>query len=279
MRVEVDGRSYEGRAVDLGGALSPETVLRAIREDRTVDDRIAIACPAPGAVHEHVGHVHPGLSLDLRAALASAARSLGFESADESEREAVQADLESIAPQSVDLAAARQRVAETGDREQRLRERVATLRGRVQTLRELGRDAEVSETESNLAAAIERLSKVETERIAARQRLDRLERRANDARDDRERRLQLQDRLGNLERAIRRELAGEIYGRFASAVESVPGEGTAGDRPGEYTGDPVTAALAVVRVAAMDAPVVLATERFERAATAADCLDAHVVGL
>ncbi|MFB6161437.1 MAG: hypothetical protein ABEJ61_09720 [Haloferacaceae archaeon] len=275
MRIEVEGRARTGRAVDLDGAVRPERLHRAV-VDGTVDG-VTVDCPDPGLVHERVGVIRDGMDLWLRGALAAAARSLGEEAPASEALTAARAQLADADAPAVGLAAARRRLAAAGEEEARLRERVATLRGRVQALDDAGEEAARAEAAEELAAATRELTDVETERIAAQQRLDRLTHEVRDARDRRERRLELQDRVANLERAVREELATAVYDRFRAAVAALPGAGEAGAAPGEYEGDPTTAALAVVRVADVGAPVVVATDRLGDAAAAATRLDAPVV--
>jgi hypothetical protein len=288
MRVRAGGREYAGRGVDLRTVdVSAAELLRAIRRTGSTtdgdaggesdggDDVVTVACPEPGPVHDHVGHVRPDLALDLRAALAAAARSRGHEAPEREALAAARAALDDCEVPPVDLREARRRVAAAGEAERELRERVASLRGRVQALRETGHDADEAAVE--LEAAVRRLSEVETDRVAAEQRLDRAREAAREARDVRARRLELEDRVANLERAARASLAAAVYDEFAAAVGVVPGTGDAGDSPGAFQGDPVTAALAVVRVAAVEAPVVLAVSRVDDAGRAADRLDAPVV--
>jgi hypothetical protein len=274
MRVIVDGDVWTGRAVDLASGVSATALVRAIRTGEPTG-RIRVDCPEPGAVHEHVARLPPR-SFDRRAALAEAARALGHTATARAELEDARAELASLSPPSVDVRAARRRVAEAGDAEDRLRERVAELRGRVQARRETG--ADTTAVEAQLDEATRRLSEVETERIAAEQALERVERLAREARDQRERRLELGDRVGNLERAVRRELVEAVWPRFRAAVEAVPRTATVGGTPGEYDGDPVTAALGVARLAPLDAPVVVdGLDGFADAAEAAAALDAPVV--
>jgi hypothetical protein len=140
-----------------------------------------------------------------------------------------------------------------------------------------------------LRAAIATASERETEVLAAEQALARERERARTARDARERRLMLEDRVGRLERDVRARLADAGWSVFADAVESVPGgddavesvpgcdDAVVGGEPGTFVGDDVTAALAVVRVADVDAPVVLAAGRFGDADVAHRVLDAPVV--
>jgi TolA-binding protein len=266
--------AVEGRAVDLGGTVEPRSVVRAIRGESA---SVAVECPSPGPVHEHVGHVHEEMCLDLRGALAAAARSVGETAPQAEALTEARAELASLDVAETDLEAARRRLAEADASETRLRERVATLRGRVQALAEAEAPEARADAREALEDAVRELTEVETERIAAEQVLERAERAARDARDRRERRLELQDRVANLRRDVRRSLAAAVYDRFRAAVVALPGAGRAGDAPGDYEGDPVTAALAVARIADVTAPVVLEADRFDDAATAARRLDAPVV--
>jgi hypothetical protein len=260
MRVIVDGRTHEGRAIALTETtVSAAAVVRAIGSDgdgAAEDARVRVDCPSPGAVHGHVARLPPA-TFDRRAALAAAARVLGRTSPAQSALDGTRADLVDLSPPSVDVDvdAARRRVAEAGATEERLRERVAELRGRLQARRETG--AETTAVETQLHEAVSELSEAETERIAAEQVLERAEAAARDARDRRERRLTLEDRAANLEREVRYDLAAVVWDRFRSALRSVPGTATVGATPGTYDGDQVTAALAVARLAPLDAPVVV----------------------
>ncbi|MFB6301256.1 MAG: hypothetical protein ABEH78_00100 [Haloferacaceae archaeon] len=279
MRIEVDGRTFEfaDGAVDLGTTAPPEDVVRAVRGEAV--DGVVADCPAPGLLHEHVGYVHEGMATDVRGALAAAARSLGVEAPQRDDLDAVRDELASLSVPDADLDAVRRRVADAGRAEERLRERVATLRGRAEAFDEAGDGRAAAEARDALRNAVRELAEAETERIAAEQRRERLERDVREVRDRRERRFELQDCAANLERAAREYLAERVYDRFRSAVAAVPGEGTAGDGPGEYEGDPVTAALAAARVGAVDAPLVIATDRLGDARVAARRLDAPVVRL
>jgi hypothetical protein len=283
MKVAVGDDCYRGRVVDLRGAdLSADAVARAIRGDGAITGgtrdgpSVRISCPEPGPVHERVGLIRRETSLSLTAALADAARSRGHEAPEAASLRDARERLAELPKPTVDLASVRRAAAAADDSERRLRERVASLRGRVQTLRER-EDADASEAEAELAAAVQELTEVETERHAARQRLERAEEAARTARDARERRLQVEDRVQNLERAARRSLAAAVHEEFAAAVRSLPGAATPGETPEGFEGDAVTAALAVVRVAELAAPVVLAVDRFGSPEGAADRLDAPVV--
>jgi hypothetical protein len=261
-----------GTAVDLDREATPdpETVAAAVRDPD--DDRVD--CPTPRRVHEYVGVVDGDTAVPLRAALAAAARSRGERAPRDrrlAEVERRRAALDVDDPEA-DLAAARERVAEAGADEAELREEVARLRG-------VAGERDDPGVRERLREAARRLSEAETERIAAEEALERARVAARAARDARERRLELADRADNLRRAARDHLAEAVYSSFAAACRVVPGEAAPGDAPGEYSGDGVTAALAVARVAAIDAPVVLACRRFVDAEAARDTIEAPVIRL
>lgn len=225
---------------------SPREVAAAVRDP--TDPRVP--SPAPGPAHEHVGCVVADLSLDRRGALAAAARSLGYGAPQDDDIRAVREELAGVEVPGVDLPAARERVAAAAEERDELRERVARLQGKVRGLREAG---DPTDAEAALEEATRELSAVETEHAAAEQALAHVRERAREARDVRERRLRLRDRVGNLERDAREHLAGEVRPRADEAVAVA--DWTDARRLAEAT-DP-TAALAVARVADLAAPVVL----------------------
>lgn len=258
------------RAVDLREHPTepdPAAVLAAVRDP----DDPRVRCPEPGAVHEHVGHLHPELSLDRRGALAAAARSRGASAAVDAELRAARERLRAVTAPAPDVAAARERVAGTDATVEKLRERVARLQGRVRALREAEEDP--AEATAELRAAARELAEVETDRVAAEQALSSARAAAREAFDARDRRLRLEDRVANLEREARAELARSVRPAVERALASVPGT-DAGSLSGA---DDVSAALAVARVASLDAPVVVACDRFADPASAAEWLDARVV--
>ncbi|WP_327050568.1 DUF7856 family protein [Halomicrococcus gelatinilyticus] len=276
MKVQLAGVQYDGRAVDLTDrGLSPSAVAAAVREEGAGGVDLTVRCPDPGPVHDRVGVVTPNATVSVRAALAAAARSRGLSAPQDDEIAATANRIAAVDVPDVSLQEARRRVAEAEGDETELRERVAALRGRVQALRETGTDP--ADAEAELATATRQLSEAETERIAAEQALERARDRAETAHDRREERLRLRDRKANLERAARDHLARQVHAEFRDAVAAVPGEGSAGTRPGEFEGDDATAALAVARVADVDAPLVLAVDRFASATAAADRLDVPVL--
>lgn len=245
MRIRVAGDRLTGRAIDLRGyTLDAGAVAAAVRGDGAAD--LAIDCPDPGPVHDHVGVVRSDASFSVRTALAAAARSRGHSAPADDAIAETEARLAEIDPPEIDLSEARRRVAEASDEEAALRERVATLRGRVEAFRET--DDDPAAVEAELTAATRRLSEVETERIAAEQALARARKRARESRERRRERLRLADRAANLRRDARDHLAGAIREDFLAAREAVPG----------VPSDELATALAVVRVASIDAPVVIA---------------------
>ena len=92
------------------------------------------------------------------------------------------------------------------------------------------------------------MSEAETERIAAEQALARARDRVAENRERRRERLRLEDRAANLRRDAREHLAGIVREAFEEARADVPAGVEAS----------VSTALAVVRVAELDAPVVVA---------------------
>jgi hypothetical protein len=271
MKISYEGTVLRGRALDVRGLdVSARDVVAAIREEASP---VAIDAPTPGEIHERVGRVRPGMGLQTRTALAVAARSLGYSAPQDEEIAAVEAKLSAVSRPSVSTRAARKAASDRGSETERVRERVAELRGRVQAARERGE--EPTELEAELATAVRELSEVETAAAAARETLVAAREDAREARDARERRMRLEDRRANLERAARAQLVERVDGAYADAVRAVPGPTPADP----FDADPVTAALAIGRVADLAAPVVLECDRFESEGAAASWLDAPVVRL
>lgn len=276
MRLAVDGASW---AVAPALTLSPErvpgdlpapaTLAAAIRGDG--GEPVTYEGPEPGPVRAYVG-VRPRPLADdqLRAALAAAARSRGHEAPQRERIDDLERELAECSLPSVDLASARERVAETGADLERQRERVARLQGRAQETD----DEAVAE---ELADAVAALSEAETEHVAAEQALAAARERAREARDVRERRLKLADDRDNLRRAARATLAAEVAPDVRRALRKRPGTATLAVDPPRVEGDRRAVALAVLAVADVAAPVVLAGGRFDSAAAAATALEAPVV--
>ena len=217
--------------------------------------------PKPEGV---LGRIPTGTS--LRRELAAAARSRGNESSVRDECRRLRDEIAAIEIDSPDLAAARRRVAAASGEEDRLKERVATLRGDVRARRAV--EAETDAALDDLETAAAELSDAQTERIAAEQALERARQHAAAARDERERRLELEDRLQNRRREGRRELATDLYPAFRDALGAVPGgdPANAGRGPSAYDGPAFAGSLAAVRIADLDEPVVLGVEAAHRLA-------------
>jgi DNA repair exonuclease SbcCD ATPase subunit len=203
------------------------------------------------SLYGYVGVIAPGLSLSRRDALVAAARSIGVETSVDSAIEELRSELRSLSEPVPSRADARRRVAETESQLQARRERVATIRGRMQ-------EADDGDLEAEYRAAIRALSEAETEHAAATEALAEARERARRARDSRDRMLRLEDRLGNLKRRARRELVAEVTPAVDAAVSDLP------DREADSfrSVDPVSAALALVRVGRIERPIVLACRRF-----------------
>lgn len=276
MRVRVDGLVRTGRAVDLRCLdVRPRAVHDAVVD---TGGSVDLDCPPPGPVHDYVGLIREGTSVEIRSALAAVARQRGLTAPQDDALAERRAELEALDPPEPGLAPARERLGAVDEAElAEQREAVAARRGAVQARLEL--DADVEPAREALSAAVAELAAAQTDRVAAEQTLDRARKRAREVRARRRERLRLQDRIGNLERAAREHLAGELATPFAGAVAAVPGEGRVPDTPSSFTGEDVTAALAIARLADLRAPLVLAAGRFETAAAASNCLDAPVLSV
>lgn len=268
MRLWLDGVGYEGRVVDLRFAdVDGAAIARAVRGEALTP---RVEPTAGSAVYRYGGHVWPGMGLRTRTALAAAARSRGVTTPHDSEIEDLRERLASLDPDRPSLPATvdpvdRQRVSE-------LRETVAAHRGRVTATERLP-DGDPSEARADLRETVARLSERETERTAARQARERRREIAREYRAQLDERRRVADRLANLERSARTDCVDAVSGQFADALDSLPGP-TPSD---PFDADPVPAALAILRLADTDAPVVLAVDRFDSPATAVTWLGAPVV--
>lgn len=206
------------------------------------------------------------MTIRRREALVATARSLDVETSVDGELRKVRNELESV-PNSVPARTdARQQVAELEADLERKRERVATLRGRM-------REAADGEFEIEYRAAIRDLSEAETSHAAAIEALADARERARSARDTREARFRLEDRLGNLQRKARRELLETITPKVDAAVANVP----KCDRSTFADADAISAALALVRVGQLERPILLACRRFSDRSTAEDWLGCPIL--
>lgn len=273
MRAVGDDTGDAQFAVDLREApISLDTVRAAIQG---CHPRLQTEYPDPTRWWPTLGM--PGDATAPLDRLVAAARSRGHHPPAERALAAAERELREITLERVDTDETRRRLAEAGTEVERLREEVATARGRLQSRREMG--AETAAAEATLDDAVQRLSEAETERVAAEQAHEAAQRRARDAREARERRLRLQDRVANRRRDTRHALVASVDDAFAAAVDSLPGTATLSLDPLRVEDDEVTAALAAVRIADLQAPVIDTTGRFESASAAAEALDGPVVRL
>ena len=280
MRVVVDGVVYQGDVVDLSAFdLDGRTVVEAVRQvDGPVTDaqEVVVNCPPPGPVHDCIGLIREGMAVPIRSVLATVARSRGLNAPQDDEIASIRKQLAELELPSVDLAAAQTQVAATEVSDiHRLREEVAAHRGEVQARETMGVDREPASDQLREAAG--RLSDLETDKLAAEGSLRMAQERARKSRDAREHRLRLEDRVANLERQARRYLATQLHEEFVTAVDAVPGTGTVSGQPSSFEGDGVTAALAIARIAELDAPIVLACKRFKNAKDASRMLGVPVI--
>jgi hypothetical protein len=271
----LDGTVYRGRAVSLPSRIDPRTVATAVRQGAASEGNatVEVSARTPHPVHERVGCLHPAVCLRVRTALAAAARARGWTTTHDRALGRAREALAAFDPADVETERARREAASAAEDTDRLRERVATIRGRLQARADHGLDTgPASETLENAARE---LSEAETRAAATRQTLDRRRREARSVRDDLEERMRLEDRVANLERQARRVLVDRARDAYATAVTAVPDGPTDPDDP--FDVDPLTAGLAVARVARFDAPVVLAGDRFGNPRAASRWLGAPVV--
>ena len=127
-----------------------------------------------------------------------------------------------------------------------------------------------------LDEATRELAAAETEHHAAREALERARQKAREARDTRDRRLALEDRLANLRRDTRRALAERWSGRFERAADSLPLPANPSP-PSEFGGPEWAGACAAARLAAPGAPLVVGDDLFSHPTRASAALDAPVV--
>jgi len=243
-----------------GGESPPHDALTPVDGTHYCEDAPATDTPAPPTPPipdpaTVLGRLPTGTTLCTE--LAAAAYSRGHRSSYATELGALRATIETIDPATVDLTAPRRRLGAATDEETRLAERVAAARGELRARREIGAETDAARAALEMAAAA--LAEAQTTRIAAEQSLERARERAAAGRDERERRLRLQDRLENRCRAARRELSQSVYPAFHDALATLPtgDPDAAGDGPTDYAGSPLVASVAAVRVATLEGPVVL----------------------
>lgn len=266
-----DRRAWTGNTIDLRETTIPAgTVRRAIVGDA---EGLTVEAPNPSRWWPALGVPADGTAAIDR--LVAAARSRGVAVPAERRLAAAQRALANHSVEQVDVKSAQKRLADAGANVAQLREAVAMARGRLAARRETNADTEAAE--EALASATARLSEAETERVAAKQAHAAVHERAREARSARERRLRLQDRVANHRRDARRALLTAIADEFAGAVEAVPGDATLSLDPLGVDGDSSAASLAAIRLASLQAPVVLDTASFDGVTTASECLDVLVI--
>jgi hypothetical protein len=283
--------TYRGRALDLRETgLSAATVVDAIDPDTeypasqspdstTADARptlVRVDTPTPGRWWRTLAN--PTDATPPLDRVVAAARSRGHAPPELRRLAATERELTATSVEAVDVTATKRRLAETGAAVDRLREEAATIRGRLQARRSV--DADTGDVEAALAETMRTLSEAETERLGAEQAHADAERAARRSRQNRRRRLRLQDRVSNRRRDARQALAASVDDAFERALDRFPGTARLRTDALGVEGDVVTAALAAGRVATLDAPVVVPGDRFGSEADAEDVaarLDCPVV--
>jgi hypothetical protein len=278
-RIGAVGRS--GSAITVEQAVDTQRLVDAVRRRDQTEEAVltaggwsvAVECEPPTTVHEHIGQIQPGMRIRTRTALAAAGRTRGFETPHDDDIARLEDELASMSVGEAGLETRRRECADECDQRQRLQETVAATRGRLAACREHGLETDAVETE--LEAQIRQLAETETTATAAAQRHEQARTRARDHRDQRDRRMRLEDRLANRRRDARRWLVERVEAEFAAAVQAVSESRL--DDP--FDCQPVVAGLAVGRVAEYTAPLVLETAQFDSARAAADWLDGPVIFL
>jgi hypothetical protein len=277
-----------GRLITVEQSVDPAAVVAAIRDAdsgseepiaETAGDperRIAVTAAPPQAVHEHVGYLRRDMGLQIRTALARAARSRGLTTPYDEDIQETRDALDSVTGESDPVEPYRRKLAATKAETAQLRERVAAARGRLQAKRDDDCDTEAAV--ADLEAAIRRLSEVETSVVATRQQLDRARTNARERRDRRERKRKLEDRVANLERDARSHLVERLREEYETALSRIPEHTDIASVPGDpFAAAPLPAALAIARVADLSAPLVLACDCFTSPDEASKWLDTPIV--
>lgn len=269
MRLQLGGVERTGPAIDARNFdIGPAELLAEIRDP----DSAIVSCPRPGPVFEHVGHIGPTTTISRRTAVAAVARSRGRTPSFDDEIRELREERAEIHVSAVDVPAALATVAEAGETVESLRDRVARLGGVVAASDDGDVEADVdamTRAQSSLRTAAAELADAETTLHAARQELARERERQRAANDARERRLELEDRLGNLRRAAREELVDREAARLRRALDAIP------DWP--HAVADARLALAIARNAAVRVPLIVESGPFRTPGQARACLAAPVV--
>jgi len=269
VKLHVHGTTYEGRAVDLRcRPVTGEAVAAAVRGAWPLP---AVDAPTPGPVYDYCGHVRSAMGLQTKTAVAAAARSRGHETAHDEAIAQLRDRLADLDGPEPNLPPVRDPVEDRTIAE--LRESAAAARGRLDARESLG--AETADVAERVREATRTLAERETERTAAAESRQQRRDRAREYRSQRAQRRRLADRLANRQRDARRALVGRVADQFGAALDAVPGPTPDTDDP--FDAPAVPAALAVLRLARTDAPVVLETDRFRSPAAATEWLGAPVV--
>lgn len=270
----MNDRMTAGEALETPPGVASSTLLEFARTGCVVVDghRLEHDCPEPGPVHEHVGHLREGMGLRTRTALAAAGRSRGLETPVDDDLAAARHSLATLSSQPANPTTVRRDLADARQDTARLRETVANIRGELMARREAG--LPTASTADSLEDAIRRLAEVETRRTAAAEALEREREATRTRRNDHLERFRLEERVANLERSARAQLVAQLEGPFATAVERVPGTPTPSN---PFDAAPLTAALAIARLADVSAPLVLECEIFASAEAASEWLGAPVI--
>lgn len=264
-----------GQVVRPGQDVEPRAVVDAVRTERAADERIAVSCAEPTQLHDHVGWIDEGMTVQTRTALAQAARTRGGETPYDGELRATRTALREISLESTSLARERAELATTATALERERERVAELRGRLQERRANGMETDAVQRE--LQDALRSLTESKTAAIAAEQNYTSVREQVRDQRDTREEKFRLEQRVANLERRARAHLVEQFREEYRSTLTAVPGV-TDDDVPEDtFQAAPVPAALALARIGTLSAPAVIAVDRFESAAAASEWLAEPVI--
>lgn len=255
MQLDWAGVRASGAVLDLRDeSVSATAVMGAVRDP--TDDRLR--CRPPGPVAERVGVVSRSITVPVRTLVALALRTHGVQTPYDRALARAEWRRARVEIPDTDLAAARAAVAGAEGEVDAMREEVARLGGRVDALREDGGDVEAAAAE--LQAAVTRLSELETEQVAAEQRLATARERARAMRDARDRRRAFGDRADNLRREARDWLVEWGYDRFRGAVAAVAEDVDAGDGPASFGGPDWVAAVAALRLAREPGPAVLGAD-------------------
>lgn len=253
MRISIGKGSSQPSVIDLGTAdIDGATLCRAIRDPD--DDRVRSA--TPGALHDRLGHVSPRSAPAIRPTLALAMRSRKTSTPVDRALAAAESERDHLEVPEVNLDDVRRAVAETRQDKRALRERVARLGGKVSALRKTD-GGDPSEAAEALQSTAKSLSEAETNHLAAVQRLEQKRDAARAARDVETHRLKLTDRIANLRQDARAYLVDTGWPCFTEAIDTIPRETSVGSDPSSWSGPGWVAAIALLQIAELDAPVVV----------------------